>query len=470
MQLILKRFGALASVLLIHAIVAERQLQAADLHEGWAILSEASTDVYFRDRFYSDVTNFSAITKLPELAKNGRARQKTCAKALIEVVGRKTISDLALAESRSKLKSDEKFAQMKILAGGMLATADQAAKNAGQMLDGKRTAPSPAAPDDGFGGLFLGVMGDLAGSATALAESDFAAANARLKLRVAWEAKVFPAIRNLQTTEAKTALVVGELTAGEGREVWSVFRNDTDKTLTNVTIIFRSKDKLNNGESDLPAQIYFIRHWPKDVVIRPSPFRRKVISTGDPGNEPPTGLRGTLEVWSDQGHTEPANVKRIGYYKYRDQFLETLVQEGAQYSSGGENAKTVLQFTKVTNEKNSHTFEAKLMRLAKEKNDPSEELLLKGTWSNYESLKAEGDNKAKRVNTVEPTVRLVPLNTPAVAPPVVAAPGKKNRRVAKPNPVVPAFVFQLQFPLIQWTSPEGTKLALHALPEVKSTK
>jgi hypothetical protein len=470
MQLILKRFGGLALVLLIHAAMAEEQLQSADLHEGWAILSEASTDVYFRDRFYSDVTNFSAITKLPELAKNGRARQKTCAEALIEVVGKKTISDLALTESRTKLKSDEKIAQMKIFAGGMLATAEQAGKNAGQMLDGKRTASSPAAADDGFDALFLGVMGDLGGSASAVAEADFAAANARLKLRAAWEAKVFPAIRNLQSIEAKTTLVVGELTVGESREVWSVFRNDTDKTLTNVTIIFRSKDKLNNGESDLPAQIYFIRHWPKDVVIRPSSFRRKVISNGAPDFEPPTGPRGTLEVWSDQGHTAPANVKRIGYYKYRDQFLETMVHEGAQYSSGGDSDKTVLQFTKVTNEKNNHTIEAKLMRLAKEKNDPAEELLLKGTWSNYENLKAEGDNKAKRANTVEPTVRLIPLNTPVVAPPAVAAPGKKNRRVEKPTPVVPAFVFQLQFPLIQWTSPEGTKLALQAVPEAKSTK
>jgi hypothetical protein len=460
-----KQLWVLAFILLVQSGIVDGRMQAADLHEGWAVLAEASTDVYYRDRFYSDVTNFAAITKLPDLAKNGRPRQKPTAEALIEVVGKKTIADLTAAESRGKLKSDEKFAQMKILVGGMAATAEQASKNAAQMLDGKRTSPPAASSNDGVTGLFLGTMKDLASSATRMAEADMAAAYARLKLRTAWEAKVFPAIRNLQTTESKTALVAGELTSDGGdRQVWSVFRNIGDKTLTNVTVIFRSKDKINNKEYDLPAQIYFVRQWPKAVVIRPDGFRMKTISIGEPDAAPPAWLSGTLEVWSDQGHTAPADVKRIGYYKYRDQFLETLVKEGAQYSFSDDKSQTSLEFTKVVNGKGTHTVDAKLTRQAKGKDQKPEELRLKGIWSEYRNRKA-GDREDQDEDATTPTLKLLPLAAGAIAPAL-----KKGRPNAKQNPGEAAFAFQLKYPFIQLESPDGTKVTLQPQPEANTAK
>lgn len=122
----------------------------------------------------------------------------------------------------------------------------------------------------------------------------------------AWESKVPPAFRTADLTELKGPVLDAEFTGdGRNRKVWSALRNVTDKTLTNVVVIFKVKD----GDKDLAPRSYFIRNWPPSVVIRPDPFQIWRIPTGLPGAKPPKGVTATVEVWCDQGHAAPADAK-----------------------------------------------------------------------------------------------------------------------------------------------------------------
>ena len=132
------RHGGWVGVLLL--VAGAGRLGAAELNEGWAVLFEASTDGYYRDRVHSSAVNREAIARLPELAKGGRPRQKVLAEGLIEVIGKKQVADAAAARTRGQLKSDEKKAQFDVVVGGVAATAKDAEQNAGRMV-GARTRP-----------------------------------------------------------------------------------------------------------------------------------------------------------------------------------------------------------------------------------------------------------------------------------------------------------------------------------------
>jgi len=236
---------------LVLLVAGVGRLGAAELHEGWAVLSEASTDGYYRDRVHSSAANLQAVARLPELAKTGRPRQKEFAEGLIEVIGKKRVADAAAVQARGQLKSDEKKAQFEVIVGGVVATAKDAEQNAGRMVGGKNAPPLPdLGSSDDLAGLYLNAMFSLGASASRAAAAGTSAAQQRVKVREYWESKVFPAARNLKTGEWKAAPLEVEITAdGGGRQVWSAVKNVSGKTLGNVTLILKPKD----GAKDLPT-------------------------------------------------------------------------------------------------------------------------------------------------------------------------------------------------------------------------
>lgn len=427
-------------------------LNAADIKEGWAILSEASTDGYYRDRIHSRTATLKAISRLPEVAKSERPRQKGAAEALIDVIGKKKVADVASARSRSQLKADEKAAQLKVLVGGMYETRDSAR----QVLE-PIGAPPPSGGD--VTGLFMGAMlgpNGLGASATRMAQAGTDAANARQKVRDTWERRVFPAYRNTATTDLKTpALEVEIAGTGRSREIWSTIRNVSGKTLTNVAIILKPKD----GKKELTQQCYFVRDWPQDVVIRPDPFRMWSIPMSMPGPQPDPSLSASFEVWCDQGHAKPAQAKSVGFYDLRDPFVETMVREGARYINVGDDAQTVLEFTRVKNDKNGRLVEATLSRTKTGETKP-QVLKYRGTWV------ANRDPKGPQDEVVDLRLKLNELGSR----PLPAPANRRPRPGTRPVQEYPSMTFRWDRPNYMVEMKPGDTFEVQPVPDAKAAK
>lgn len=432
------------------------RLGAAELHEGWAVLSEASTDGYYRDRVHSSAANFQAIARLPELVKSGRPRQKELAEGLIEVIGKKQVADAAAVKARGQLKSDEKKAQFDVLIGGIAATAKDAEANAGRMLGGKNTPPPADTGSSGdVTGLYLNAMLGLGASASRAAAAGTAAAQQRVKVREYWESKLFPAARNLKTGEWKAAPLEIEVTADGGdRQVWSAVKNVSGKALSNVTLILKPKD----GAKDLPTQYYFVRDWPTAVVIRPDPFRRWILTPGEPDDAPPKELSATLEVWSDQGHAAPRDAKPVGFYEHRARFVDTLVREGARYGAAVGAELVVVEFPRVAKGGDGKVVEATVTRTKGGKGEP-QVTRFRGPWVTVRGDDADSDA----------VVGLKLTLTQLDAPPAKAD-ANPRRNAPKTPPQFPSLTFQWDRPAYLVGLPSGEKFAVQPLPDAPTAK
>lgn len=430
---------------------------AQDLNEGWVTLVEASTDGYYRDRVHSSQLTVGAIAKLPEIAKSGRPRQKAAAEALIDVLGKKTVAEAEAARSRGQLKSDEKMAQLKMLAGGLYATRDSAKDVVGPRRSAEEVARQDARETADVTNLFMGTMNSLAGSATRMAEAQGAASAARQKVHATWEKMVFPAVRNLKLAEMTSAPLEVEITsAGSSREVWSCIRNVSGKTLTNVVIALNARD----SKKDLAPQAYFVREWPADVVIRPDPFRMWSIPTGMPGTQPPSGLSATYEVWCEQGHAKPADAKCVGFYDLRDPFVDTMVRPGARYAAiGGDESSLVLEFTRVAKERDGRVVEATITRPPANPGGKPEVIRYRGHWV------ANRNPKGPHDEVVDLKLKLAQVDPKPRATPAPAA--KKQRTMTKAAPEPPGLVFKWDRPSYLVELKKGDGVQVQPLPDAK---
>ena len=298
-------------------------------------------------------------------------------------------------------------------------------------------------------------MFSLGSSASRAAAAGTSAAAERVRVREYWESKVFPAARNLETGEWKSAPLEVELTAdGGNRQVWSAIKNVSGKALSNVTVILKPKERAK----ELPTQYYFVRDWPTGVVIRPDTFRRSGLTTGVPDVAPPKELSASFEVWSDQGHAAPRDAKRVGFYEHRDRFVETLVREGARYGAAVGGEQVVVEFTRVAPDGDAKVVEAKVTRSKDGGKGEPQVSRFRGTWAAVRGEKADHDA------VVGLKLKLAQLD----ASPVPADPNP--RRNTPKTPQLPSLTFQWDRPNYLVAMEPGGKFAVQPLPDAPSGK
>lgn len=181
------------------------------LNESWAVLSEATTSYYYRGNVRSDLPQFIAISRLPELERNADPSQRIAIQEAMKILGKKATAET----ERDKLAISPKKERERLN---------------DSIIEGFR---DPNNADNAY----YKHLAKTARSVNEWATADFAAKEVIAKLQDHWRAKVLPSVIAAAGPETDKPLIE-VYTEKIFMTIWFWAKNISGQKLTNCTLIF----------------------------------------------------------------------------------------------------------------------------------------------------------------------------------------------------------------------------------------